>query len=1028
MRYLSLALLFGATLPAQNLAEPFLSPNRAEVFFTSGGDIWRASDKGGEASLVVSHSADESRPMPSPDGKLLAFQSNRSGNGDIYILALDTGEVRRLTYDSSPDVLNNWSRDGKWIYFHSSSHDISAMNDLYRIPASGGTPERLMADAYTNEFFGAPSPDGQALVFCARGTADRQWWRHGHSHLDESELWIKKGTEEPAQITPRGSKHLWPMWSADGKRIFYMSDEDGNENLYSLEPGQKAKQLTTYRDGRLLWPSISYSGKTIVFERNFKLYRLETETNKITELPITLHSAPASLAPERRQLTTGFSELAVAPDGKKVAFIARGEVFAAGTRDAGDATRVTSTAGVEANLDWNSDSKILVYTSDRDGAMNIYAYDFVTKTESALTVGRATNSLPRWSPDGKQIAYVREGKEIRVIDFASRQDVKVADGRFTLPPLDGGYLPSWSPDSKWIAYINRGEKNFRNVFVVKATGGVPQQVSFLPNTNSGSAEWAPDGEAIYFRTGQRTETSYIVRIELRIKSKPLREDKFDELFTAAVAAQKDDTKEEKKPLTIDADGIKRRASLLPLDLDVGQFAISSDGKMLVFSAQSGKQTQFYTVSLDPLQTGPMIPRQLTSTPGAKNSPQFSADSKDIYFLDQGKVAAIAVESRVARPFAITAELTADFNDDKRQLYSQAWGNLNTHFYDPKFHGTDWAAARERFERPAMASKTPEEFRRVVNLMIGELNASHLGFNLPATPSNTGGRLGVDFSDATTFTVASILPLGPVALVGGIQAGMRLTAINGETLTPATNIDRILEFTSGKKTLLTFAERSITIQPITGAAEKQLRYKSWVDANRTLVDKLSGGKLSYAHIPDMSEDSLNQFYLDLDEDAHKRKGVVIDVRNNNGGFVNVYAIDVLARKSYFSMKERGDETAIPSRTALGQRALDLPTILLTNQHSLSDAEDFTEGYRYLKLGKTVGEPTAGWIIFTWNLGLYDGSTLRLPRQAITDTRGQIMERNPRPVDIAVERPIGEASREGTDSQLSRAVTELLSQVR
>ncbi len=1024
MRFVFVALLGVSALHGQNFAEPFLSPLRSEVFFSSGGDIWRAPDTGGEASLVISNPADDSRPMVSPDGTNLAFQSTRTGNGDIYVLTLDSGQLRRITYDSGPDILNNWSRDGKWIYFHSSAREISGMNDIYRVPASGGTPERVAADVYTNEFFGAPSPDGQSLVFCARGTSDRQWWRHGHSHLEESELWLTRAGQLPTQLTAKGAKHLWPMWSADGKRVFYMSDEDGNENLYSVEPGQKAKQLSFYKDGRLLWPSIAYSGKTIVFERNFKLYRMETATNQITEMPMTLRGIADSPLSERRRLTQGFSALAVSPDGKKVAFVARGEVFAAGTRDAGDAVRVTSTPGVKANLTWNADSTILLYTGDRDGAVNLHSYDFTKKAETALTTGKAMNSLPRWSPDGKQIAYVRDGKELRLIDLASLKDSKLADGRFTLPPLDGGFRAAWSPDSKWIAYASRGAKNFGNVYVVPAAGGPSRQLSYLPNTFAASVEWAPDGEAIYFRSGQRTENSYIVKIDLRIKDKPLREDKFDELFSTATLGKKD----EKKATAIDADGIKRRVALLPLDLDAGDFVISPDGKLLVLSAQSGQQTQFYTVSLDPLQAGPLIPRQLTSSAGAKTSPRFSADSKDVYFLDQGKIASISVESRTPKAFPITAELSVDFNEDKRQLYSLAWGHLNHHFYDTKFHGADWAAAKERFERPAMMSQSPEEFRRTVNLMIGELNASHLGFSVPPQPGNASGRLGLDFSDARTFTVGSILPLGPVALAGGVTPGMRLSAINGQALGQDTNIDRILEFSTGKKTVLSFDGRSITVQPIGGAAEKQLRYKAWVDSNRALVDKLSGGKLSYVHLPDMSEGSLNQFYLDLDEDAHSRKGVVIDVRNNNGGFVNVYAIDVLARRSYFTMRERGDEAATPSRTALGQRSLDLPTILLTNQHSLSDAEDFTEGYRYLKLGKTVGEPTAGWIIFTWNQTLFDGSTLRLPRQGIDDMAGRPMERNPRPVDIAVVRPIGEASREGTDSQIARAVTELLNQVK
>lgn len=960
---------------------------------------------------MVSHPADDSRPIPSPDGKWLAFQSTRTGGGDLYLLELESSTLRRLTFDGGTEVLSGWSRDGKYLYFHSTSRDISGMNDIYRVAAAGGTPERIIATEYTNEFFAAPSPDGKAVVFCARGNSATQWWRNGHSHLDESELWLQREGEAPVKILGRGAKRLWPMWGADGKTIYYMSDESGSENLWSLVPGQKPKQVTRFTSGRVLWPSIAYGGKAIVFERNFKLQRLELASGQTGEIAITLRGVPSGTVPERRVLTQGFSGLAVAPDGKKLAFVARGEVFAAGTREAGEAFRVTRSAGPESGLTWSPDSLRLAYRSEQGPVSQIHVYDFKSRVETPVTSGRAVHSLPRWAPDGKALVYVRDGKEIVVWDEATKQSRTVATGRFSLPPLDGQFLPAWSPDSKWIAYINKGEKNFRNVYLVAAAGGEARQVSFLPNTNSSGVAWSPDGESIYFSTNQRTEQAAIVRVDLRIKPAALREDRFDELFQAAVK------KDEKKAVVVDWEDIRRRVSLLDLDLDTGAFSLSPDGKTLVFAARAGQQTQLYTVAIDPLRTAPLLPRQLTSTPGPKGNPQFTADSKEVYFVEQGRLAAIPLDTRAPRAIAPTAELVVDFESDKRELFTEAWSYLNAHFYDEKFHGNDWAATRERFERPAMASRTGEELRRVLNLMIGELNASHLGFTLgPPTPGNAG-RLGLDFGPATAkgLPVTRVIPLGPAALSGAVKPGMTLEAAN---------VDELLEFSVGKKTTLTFDGKPVTLQPISIAAEKQLRYKAWVDGSRALVDRLSGGKLAYAHIPDMSEESLHQFYLDLDEEVHKRKGVVIDVRNNNGGFVNVYAIDVLARKSYFSMRERGDTVASPNRTMLGQRALDLPTILLTNQHSLSDAEDFTEGYQFLKLGKTVGEPTAGWIIFTWNQTLFDGSTLRLPRQAITDTRGKIMELNPRPVDVAVERPLGEAG----DSQIARAVTELLGQLR
>jgi C-terminal processing protease CtpA/Prc len=220
-------------------------------------------------------------------------------------------------------------------------------------------------------------------------------------------------------------------------------------------------------------------------------------------------------------------------------------------------------------------------------------------------------------------------------------------------------------------------------------------------------------------------------------------------------------------------------------------------------------------------------------------------------------------------------------------------------------------------------------------------------------------------------------------------------------------------------------REVIVRPINQNTEKNLLYREWVESNRAYVDKVSGGRLGYVHMNDMSEGALRRLYTDLDADNRVKNGVVIDVRNNNGGFVNVYAIDVLARRGYLMMTPRGLPTA-PARSVLGQRSLELPTILVTNQHSLSDAEDFTEGYRTLKLGKVVGEPTSGWIIYTGSATLVDGSSMRMPGTRITTLDGTTMELNPRPVDIPVTRPIGE-SLTGKDSQLDTAVAELLKQL-
>jgi C-terminal processing protease CtpA/Prc len=315
----------------------------------------------------------------------------------------------------------------------------------------------------------------------------------------------------------------------------------------------------------------------------------------------------------------------------------------------------------------------------------------------------------------------------------------------------------------------------------------------------------------------------------------------------------------------------------------------------------------------------------------------------------------------------------------------------------------------------------------------------MGINGPGGGANAGGgvgHLGLDFDrrefeDSGRLKISGIVELGPAALSSAIKTGDYVLAVNDDRITAHTSLDALLENQVGKRVVLHVAAapagtgREVAVRPITAATERGLRYRAWVEERRAYVAKISHNRLGYVHMPDMSAASLAQLYVDLDADNIAKDGVIIDVRNNNGGFVNVYALDVLARQPFLNMTQRGQPTT-PARSVLGQRALEKPTILVTNQHSLSDAEDFTEGYRALKLGKVVGEPTAGWIIFTWNHALLDGTVLRLPRVRITDHNGQPMEMHPRPVDYEVTRPIGE-SYGPTDSQLDKAVEVLLAQI-
>jgi len=276
----------------------------------------------------------------------------------------------------------------------------------------------------------------------------------------------------------------------------------------------------------------------------------------------------------------------------------------------------------------------------------------------------------------------------------------------------------------------------------------------------------------------------------------------------------------------------------------------------------------------------------------------------------------------------------------------------------------------------------------------------------------------------------VIALGPGA-IAGVLPGDRIASLDGRPIGANDNLDALLENKVGRRVLLgvvgaSGARRDLVVQPVTVTTEAGLHYRQWVASRRALVARLSGGRLGYVHIPDMSSDSLNQLYLDLDAENQGRQGVVVDIRNNNGGFINGYALDVFSRRNFLTMTPRG-LFDLPSRQALGQRALGAPTVLVINESSLSDAEDFTEGYRSLGLGKVVGQPTAGWIIYTSPQRLIDGSSVRVPSIRIRDLRGQDMEMHPRPVVRFVARPLGETAA-GKDTQLDAAVEELLKELK
>jgi len=1066
-----------APVVRRSFAEPSYSPDGREIAFASAGDIWTVPAAGGDAQLLVSGSANDHRPLYSPDGARLAFMSTRNGGSNIYVLTLASGALERMTFGDGVDQLDAWSRDGKWLYFSTTTNDISGMSDVYRVSAEGGTPSAVAADVYAAEYWAAPAPDGATLAITARGLPYSQWWRRGHSHIDESEIWLvhdvgpgRRGAPKYEAVTTTGARSEWPMWTPDGKTLFYVSDRSGAPNLYSrAAAGGTERQLTKFTGGRLLWPSMSYDGKSIAFERDFGIWSYDVASGSAKPVAIALRGSAAGAVVEHRTLTDGLQELELSPDGKKVAFSVRGKIFAASSRDGGNGQRVSAGGLTQQQAAWAPDSRRLAFADDREGHFHIYLYDFVSHQERRLTTGDDNDVTPVWSPDGKSLAYVHGGGEIHVLAMgAAPADRVVARVQIDRAPFLAERAIVWSPDGRWIAYATgEGNKLFANAYLVSVAGGESRAVSFLSNTNADALAWSPDGTFLLMVTSQRTEPGSVARVDLVPRTPRFREDQFRDLFTTEAPATPTERRTQPAPTrdsvrdslhtaardssahaadsahrsaarhtSVVFDGLRSRLSLLPIGLDVVSEALSPDGKSVAVTATAAGQANIYLFPLDELSKEEPVAKQLTSTQGPKSSVQWSPDGKEIYYLESGKIAAVSVESRAVRPIAVRAEVDVDSAADRTELFTLIWRELRDNFFDAHMNGVDWNAVRTEYAPLVEGSQTSDEFVRLMNEMVGELDASHSGVRGAGTLAPYAGRLGVrwdgpELEQSGKLRVAAIIPLGPAALAGKVAVGDWVTAVNGTPIQAHTNIDELLANRIGRQTTLGITggtggdAHDVTVLPVNTNTEKGLLYRAWVEQQRAYVSKASGGRLGYVHMPDMSEASLHQFYADLDAQNQANEGVVIDIRNNNGGFVNAYALDVLSRVPYLTMQVRGT-AAGPARTLLGQRALELPTVLVTNMHSLSDAEDFSEGYRTMKLGKIVGTPTAGWIIYTSNDRLFDGSVVRIPFVRIRGSDHGDMEMHPRPVDVPVVRQMGE-SYAARDSQLDAAVKTLLDQI-
>ena len=510
--------------------QPSLSPDGRKIAFCYAGDIWIGPADGGKASRITSHASNDSHPIFSPDGTQLAFASQRTGGGNIYTISLQSSQPpKRLTYHDESVPPACWSPDGGWLYFTSDYDGIRGAS--YKIHVDGGTPIQVAGDPRETHYNLAISPDGKRLAFNNNGSP---WWRHGQHPAGHSDIWIVSeavGANDHRRLTQYLGKNLKPMWSTDGTGLYYLSDRDGEENIWymTLEGDMEAEQFTHFTDGRVLRPSISGDGKWITFERDFQIWRLNLEDRASEPVEIILQTDEKSTSIQHHSYSSGINEFELSPDGKKVAFIVRGEVFADladkgdKVKKGGDSFKVTDTPFRESQLGWHPESDRVVYISDRTGHNEVFQYHFKERVETQLTDSPEQKYAPKFSPDGKWLAYIqvpfnpnttRSDGEIWLMDVGTTEKRAF----ITDQVLIGVPQPTefeWSPDSQWLAFIATDTNFFSNLYVQHIEADAPKQLTFLSNISTDDIRWSPDGKFIIFNTGQYRSESQIARVDLK---------------------------------------------------------------------------------------------------------------------------------------------------------------------------------------------------------------------------------------------------------------------------------------------------------------------------------------------------------------------------------------------------------------------------------------------------------------------------------------------------------------------------------